>query len=867
MIQSIGHFKVLDKLGSGGMGDVYLALDQVLGRRVAIKTIRPETVGNATSQARFLREARSIAALSHPNIAILYDAGQSEHGPYLVMEYIDGQSLRALLAAGPVGETRLRDYGAQIASALAHAHERGIIHRDIKPANVMINSAGTVKLLDFGLAKAYQAEAETLSQLTEAGTVPGTPHYIPPELLGGAPADIRSDIYSFGVLLYEMACGQLPFSGLAGPALIAAILRGSVPPVQQRNPTLSRSLQGIIARAMALNRDERYAGAAEIEKTIRSGETVPAPPQPQVSAGKPTVAVLDFANVSGDASVSWLGTGIAETLTADLKKLKPIRVVSRERVLVAFRAAGPAAAEDPAEIGRRLGVQWLIQGGYQRAGNRLRITPQVIDVASGELLATAKIDGDFEDLFDLQDRLVSDLMALLEVQIDTSAMDRLAAPETRLLEAYEAYAEGRRKAYELTKESLEASRQLYERAIALDPGYAMAHEALGAVYAMRFIHRTDPDDLTRAVAYLERALELDPDLGEPYPWLCYIYARQGKLALAAEAGRRGVALQSDLPRSHYLLGVAYLIAAEGDPDQVQLAVDCFGRAIAADSRWEPAWMFLGWIAVCAGDHAAADRYLARSSELVQTGTAPSWVPGAETSRGTLWLKRRQLGQAEQAYQEAIAFLQERDHIFREPILSLAACGLGDSLLRGGKSEPAMAAYRRALSIAKQYPRMLGQQRVRARALAGMAAAGTGDRSQRQDWLSEAAAILADLEGQPQSWMWEAAFPQLEYGAAVAYLRMGDIEAALDRLGNAVSRGWRDAAWLEADPELAPLRSHPRFQPIVAQARRMPRLQLPDPALSSASHSRPGPMDEAQTQPGFAAGQGRPGPARPGTMLR
>jgi TolB-like protein len=235
------------------------------------------------------------------------------------------------------------------------------------------------------------------------------------------------------------------------------------------------------------------------------------------------LAVLNFQNITDDRGADWLGTGLAETLTTDLKRLKLVRVVNRARVQEAARHhhLPDGGHSQLIELGKELDARWLVLGSYQRAGERIRILPRVIEVATGDEVATAKIDGKWEEVFALQDRVVTDVMAALEVKIDSSAMERIAPPETLHLEAYEEYAQGRQQFHTIGKESLERARQHLERAVALDPNYALAYAALGATHAMRYIHRTDPADLDYAVRYSERAIELDHEIGEPYTWLGY----------------------------------------------------------------------------------------------------------------------------------------------------------------------------------------------------------------------------------------------------------------------------------------------------------------------------------------------------------
>jgi serine/threonine protein kinase len=533
----LGPYLIEALLGAGGMGEVYRARDSRLERVAAVKVLLPAIAGQADFRKRFLREARAVASLNHPGIAVIYEAGESLDRLYLAMEHVAGRTLKQELASGPLSTGQLIGYSLQIAAVLDHAHARGIIHRDIKPANVMITPDGVAKVLDFGLAKEISPIDETCTNLTTPGTIVGTMHYCPPEVLTGRSATVRSDLYSLGVLMYELACGRLPFDGFQGLALISAVIAGEAAPLRQRNPAVPEALVRVIARAMSPRPESRFASATELAAALRNVEGLSAvnfAPEPAM----PVVGVLDFENLSGDDAIDWLGTGLAETITADLKRLKVVQVVSRERVQQELRRLGGSA--DLSALGIQTNARWLVNGSYQRSGNRIRITPRLLEPASGEVAATIKIDGAWDDIFDLQDRVVSALVDALQLETKTSGPQRIAASETLRVEAYEQYSQGRKSFSTLGKDLLEQARRHFERAIELDPAYAMAYFALGQTYAMRWIHRTDPDDLSRASGFLQRALELDPEFGEPYALLSYVYLRQSKLFQAIQAGTKGV---------------------------------------------------------------------------------------------------------------------------------------------------------------------------------------------------------------------------------------------------------------------------------------------------------------------------------------
>jgi serine/threonine protein kinase len=833
---AIAQYQILAKLGAGGMGVVYLAQDARLGRRVALKVLPAEFALNDNRVARFEHEARAVAALSHPGIAVLYEIGEVDTTRYLAMEYVEGRNLQEQLVAQPMSTNLLLDYAIQIADALEHAHTRGILHRDIKSANIIVTPEGRVKLLDFGLARLLEAKDETRSALTAPGTWMGTLQYCAPEVLRGREADQRSDIYSLGIVIYEMACGRLPFEGLRGHALVSAILSGQPQPVKTSNPLIGADLERVIMRVVAPDPGQRPQSVAELSKTLREvvgGAAI----RQAVAHTAPVLAVLDFQNITDDRSADWLGSGMAETLTADLKRLKLATVVSRERVQEAGRRhhVTEAGNSQLAELGKELGARWLVLGSYQRAGGRLRILPRVIEVSTSEDIATTKIDGSWEEVFALQDRVVADVMAALELKIDSSAMERIAPPETLHLEAYEQYAQGRRRLNEFGKESLELARRHLESAVALDPQYALAFAALGATHAMRYIHRTDPADLDRAARYCERAIEVDSELGEPYPWLTYAYMRQGKIQQAIRTGHKGVERQPDLVLAHYFLGAAYIVATEHDPAAYQMATRHFLDATLTDPRWGATWLCLGQIALLCGEYGPAERFMLTALEIEHRGPGFGYFIGTEMLLAAIAQRRGDNDKACQIYAASSSSLQPSDHVYREAFLVLTACGLGDVLRREGRIDGALAEFRRASRLVKEYPRMLGRQRVLACTLVGMGAvrAAQGDRSHAHELLEEAEQLLREIGATPETWLWGGALGQLYYGLGVAYARLGEHDFALQCLEKAAATGWRDVHWLASDPELIAVRSQARFQTLRENLSALPHIKfLPNVALSA-----------------------------------
>src|SRR5258706_6860398 len=311
------------------MGVVYLAQDTRLERRVALKVLPTEFARDEERVARFEREARAVAALSPPGIAVLYESGEADGIHYLAMEFVEGRPLQDQLALGPLSRESLTDYAVQIADALEHAHCRGILHRDIKAANILVRPDGRVKLLDFGLAKLLEGDDKTRSLVTTPGTWMGTLQYCAPETLRGLEADRRSDLYSLGIVLYQMACGRLPFEGLDGHALVSAILSGQSRPIRHANPLIDEALERFIGRAISVDPEKRSQSAAEFSKALRQDAAGAGTVSMPVAHTVPVLAVLDFQNISDDRGVDWLGTGLADTVSAERKRLKLVKVISR----------------------------------------------------------------------------------------------------------------------------------------------------------------------------------------------------------------------------------------------------------------------------------------------------------------------------------------------------------------------------------------------------------------------------------------------------------------------------------------------------------------------------------------------------------
>ena len=551
-------FTLERELGGGGMSRVFVAEEVGLGRRVVIKVLAPE-LGAGVDVERFRREILLAAALQHPHIVPLLSAGAGEGMLYYAMPFIDGLSLRSRLASG--GEFAIHDASKilrDVADALAYAHRQGVVHRDIKPDNVLY-SGGHAVVTDFGVARAL-ATTSVHSNVTSAGMVLGTPAYMSPEQASGeADLDGRSDQYSTACVLYELQTGRAPFSGPTAMAYLGQHLTQEAPSVSAQRADVPEHVDRALRRALEKAQDSRFPSTADLAEAL-------AEPTSAVLGKEPgdSIVVLDFLNLSGDTAVQWLSSGIAETVGVDLSRIASVRIVRRERLAraLAGRSHPVVSEEDALGVARALDARWVVWGAYQAAGDRIRITPRFGKVQDGTMISSVKLDGVLTEIFDLQDRLVADILARLEVNVSTETRAVIAKPATNSLTAYELFARSRQLHHQFTPGALLESRALLHEAIDRDPDFALAHSGLGASYAFGFIGSSNPSDLSSALTHLERATTLDAGLGEAYAWQAYALMRSQRFAEAIAAGERAVALEPDFGGAHYFFALALYSQSE-----------------------------------------------------------------------------------------------------------------------------------------------------------------------------------------------------------------------------------------------------------------------------------------------------------------
>lgn len=492
----LGPYEILARIGAGGMGEVWKARDTRLERIVAIKQLKSE------HSERFKREARAIAALNHPHVCQVYDIGPD----YLVMEYVEGTPLK-----GPLAADEAIRLAIQIASALEDAHAKGIIHRDLKPGNILITQKGETKLLDFGLAKfedAAPAGDETLTVgLTEVGVVIGTVAYMSPEQAQGRAIDTRSDIFSFGLVLYEMLSGKRAFGGDTAMATLMAIVRDEPPPL-----AAPRALERIVARCLAKQATERFQAIAQVGTALKQVRETGS-----VHQSQPSIAVLPFANMSADKENEYFGDGLAEEIIHVLAKVPNVKVTARTSSFF-FRGR----VVELGEIGRRLNVDHVLEGSVRRAGNRIRVTAQLVKVMDGFHLWSERYDREMTDIFAIQDEITQAIAAALQTKLSPEAAPgRRHVPNLR---AYEAYLKARDLWFNGTRpELLPRFKELLERAIELDPKFALAHSFLGIYYTMQANLGLRParEVIPLAMAAEQAALRVDPSLAEAHAILAH----------------------------------------------------------------------------------------------------------------------------------------------------------------------------------------------------------------------------------------------------------------------------------------------------------------------------------------------------------
>ncbi len=563
---TISHYRILEKLGEGGMGEVYLARDTKLDRKVALKFLPSQCSSDEQLKARFRREARAAAALNHPNIVTIYEVAQHDDRLYIAMEYVEGESLKQLAVRKELTVDRAIEIALQIFEGLHKAHQAGIIHRDIKSHNILIDRDGRVRILDFGLAKIARE-----AMLTRMGTTVGTAAYMSPEQARGEEVDHRTDIWSSGVVLYEMLTGQMPFRGDHDQAVIYSILNNEPQSASRLRPDLPAELEQVLIRALAKDRGERYEQISEmladlnsIKQGFESGSTRTLPSR---APSSPSIAVLPFKNLSADREQDYFCDGVAEEIINALTQVEGLHVVARTS---AFSFRGKDA--DIREIGRKLNVGTLLEGSVRKAGDRVRITAQLVNVADGYHLWSERYDRDIgalccpEDIFAIQDEISLAIVGKLKVKLLEGEKTRLVKRHTDDLDAYNLYLKGRYFWNRRTEQSLKKSVEYFDQAIEKDPAYALAYAGLADSYVtlQDYTSVSPKVTLPKAKEAAHKALEIDSTLAEAHNSLAQVMFREWDWEGAEREHKRAIELNPNYATAHHWYALVLAYAARFD---------------------------------------------------------------------------------------------------------------------------------------------------------------------------------------------------------------------------------------------------------------------------------------------------------------
>ena len=811
--QTISHYRIVRKLGAGSMGEVYEAEDGRLGRRVAIKFLPEALTTDGLARERFQREARTASALNHANICTLYDIGEDQGRPFIVMELLQGETLRRRIEGGPLPLDQVLDFAVQVAEGLEAAHAAGIIHRDLKPGNIFITDRGQAKIVDFGLAKpagegkpesgsgrgASQSSDENPTQsidpnhLTSAGTLMGTVAYMSPEQARGDELDARTDLFSFGTVLYEMATGRRPFTGKTSALVFHAILAGTPKPVSELNPALPTELDRIVARELEKDLAKRYQHAADIKsdlnrlrRDLESGFAAPAMAREAPSSGvrwtsRPgrwivagaglsillgifaafdlgglrgrlagsgapgpirSLAVLPFENLSADPAEEYLVDGMTDEVITDLARLGGLTVISRTSVMT-YKGAKKRLPE----IGRELHVDAVIEGSVLKAGDRLRITAQLIAVPADKHLWAQSYERNSADILAMQDDVAADILRNVQGQLQLQAKPGIQAPivshRTESTEAYDAYLEGRYFWNQRTEAGFQKAIKYFNRAVEQDPNYAVAYAGLADTYVL---------------------------LGE----YGFVPAREA-YGKAREAAAKALQLDETLAEAHCTLA-----AVKGDYDWDWPGAESeFGRAIELNPGYATAHQWHGELLSDLG------RYPEATAEIQQAQQLDPLSPIINVIAGDILMR---------AGQNDLASDQLRQTIDLSPNFAPAHLRLGYVYLRKKAFAEAAAEFQKALTLTPTSPKDMS---------------ALGNAYAREGKRADARKLLGELQQRSRqryvSWC----------HIANIYAGLGETDQAFASLEKAYAE--RDPILvvdLKSNPLFDPLRSDPRFSALV-----------------------------------------------------
>lgn len=855
--QVLGHYRIVEQIGAGGMGIVYRARDLQLERDVAIKVLPAGTISDSGARARFHKEGLALARLNHPHIATVHEFGSENGVDFLVTEYITGITLNEKLLAGALPEAQALSLAAQLAEALEAAHEQGVVHRDLKPGNLRLTSKGQLKVLDFGLAKLARPLDSTLptENLSENPILSGTLPYMSPEQVRGQQVDERSDIWAAGAVIYEMATGQRPFPERHPPQLIDDILRQPPKPPSAINPRLAPGFEAIILKALDKDPERRYQFARELRvdllRLMPSGSGTAwesSASRPIARRGKRTrralfalpivlagvlaligfrltsrlhpaqaspriLAILPFQAVDGDKATGALGTGMTETLTAQLAQFSDrnsLQLVSTREI----EAQGIKTAE---QAHRDFGVDWVLEGSLQQAGSQLRINCILVDASTQRPLGAGTITATASDIFGLEDKVVNKALEILALEIPRAQRSSAHIRAGTNPDAYQHYLRGRGYLEEYQKpENIQSAIAEFGQALQLDPNYGRAYAGMGEAYWVGFYESNHTNDwITLAAQNCVKALSLTPELAEGHTCLGDVYNGQGRYEAAADEFQKALAVDKNQVnalrglaeayeklgnfsaaeatyrqainlRPQYWAGYNWLGAFYFHRARYSDAVQMFQRVVKLAPGNFEGYSNIGGALAIQGKYADAIREFKRSIEIRPTLEAYS-------NLGTALFALRRFAEAAQTYQQGLR-LDDRD--------SLIWGNLGDALYWApGRRSEATAAYRKAILLASA-KLQINPHDSTLLAFRATYNAMVGDKS----------SALSDLQ---DALRLAPSDPEVNFRAALVYDHVGDTEHCLASLEKAVAAGYPPSA-IRDTPDFDHLREQPRIRKLLGK---------------------------------------------------